>query len=820
VRSETNLSFSAGNNLGAAQARGEVLCFLNDDVVPLSQGWLSRMVDGLDGDVVAVGAQLLYPRRRLLGGATRDVAVQHRGIHFVPGAGVPQAVNIGTGEDPVVLTRKRAVAAATAACLVVDRNAFDAVGGFDSEYQYGAEDVDLCWRLRRAGGRVIVVDDAVLYHDEGRTRHRDDQEARHRRQQQNWRRLAGKYGPEINRAVLLERLAGGEPMLSSRPFHVAVTVTRDLESAGYGDWYTAHELGEELERLGWEVSYCGRYRDAWYELPNDVDLLLVLLDTCDIRKVARPGLTTVAWVRNWGDRWLSHPWFDDFDLVLASSRRIAELIQKGSRHHPVTFPLATNPRRFRDASSARSGIVFTGNHWGHDRGIARLAELVPELQIYGKGWEAFPGLRQQWRGALPYADVPRLYGRTAVVVDQTAEPTLPYGAMNSRVFDALACGALVVTDNVVASRELFAGELPTYDGPEDLASTIAELRARPDTAALRARLRQTVLDHHTYAARAQQLQALLVQRARRPSIVLQTSAPDRAVAPTWGDWHLAEALARHLRRPHGLAVHVQTADEWGDAVGAACDIAMHLRGRSEPMRQPGQLHVTWIISHPREVTQEVCDTSDLILVASQSFAEELRRRTSTPVHVFLQATDHDRFRPRAQDAGFTHQLAFVGNSRFTFRQGVKDALAAGLDVAIYGANWDRFVDPDLVQDRHVPNEVLPILYSSVDILLNDHWDDMREHGFLSNRLFDALACGTAVVSDHVTGIEELFGDAVATYHDTSELRQQVERLLADPQARRAMGSRGQKLVVERHTFAARAEQLLAHLADHGLDGLI
>ncbi|MBW3658414.1 MAG: glycosyltransferase [Actinobacteria bacterium] len=819
LRNDTNRSFSEANNQAAAEATGDVLLFLNDDVEPLSDGWLDRMLAALaPDDVVAVGAQLVYPRRPLLGSRTRDLGVQHLGTELVPVAGgFPQARNVGEGRDPDPSLPVHEVAAATAACLAVERDAFEAAGGFDERYVYGAEDVDLCWSLRRAGGRVVVAPDAVLFHHEGETRHRvDEVEARNRRQAANWDALAARFGPELRRAVERERLTGSL-VLTSVPYHLAITVTRDLESAGYGDWYTAHELGEACAALGWRVSYVERYRDAWYDLPDDVDALLVLLDTFDLRKLDRPGLTTIAWVRNWTERWTSHPWFDDFDLVLASSRTSADLIAGESRHTPTVLPLATNPSRFSageddGAGRPRAGAVFTGNYWGKDARLPELVAAVPDLTVYGKGWEDVPAVAGAWQGQLPYDELPAVYRSALVVVDQAADHTRPYGSVNSRVFDALSAGALPVTNQVAGARELFGDDLPTWETAPELAALVADLTADPGrTARLAGELRDRVLAEHTYAARAASLRDLLLARADRPSFALATSVPERRAAQRWGDWHFAEGLGRELRAL-GHPVRLLIQDEWTSRDARTADVFVHLKGRSVAPPADGQLHVIWNISHPEELTPEECDAADLVLVASHTgMAEQLRGRTSTPVGVLLQATDERRFRPRPRDPRFAHDLVFVGNSRFVMRQAVRDALDAGLDLAIYGANWEKFVDPSLVRSTHVPNDELAAVYSSATLVLNDHWEGMRRHGFASNRLFDALAAGAVVVSDDVPGLDGLFDGAVATFTGADELRDVVQRLLADEDDRQARSERGRSAVLAAHTFAHRARELVDHV---------
>jgi len=144
----------------------------------------------------------------------------------------------------------------------------------------------------------------------------------------------------------------------------------------------------------------------------------------------------------------------------------------------------------------------------------------------------------------------------------------------------------------------------------------------------------------------------------------------------------------------------------------------------------------------------------------------------------------------------------------------RDLLPTGHDLAIWGANWNGLIDTTYVVGEHVPNDELRRVYSSAGIVLNDHWDDMREHGYISNRIYDALACGAFVVSDDVPGLSERFGDAVACYGSAEELRELVDRFLADPGECRRRGALGRELVTAQHTFARRVDELLALVEKH------
>jgi spore maturation protein CgeB len=93
-------------------------------------------------------------------------------------------------------------------------------------------------------------------------------------------------------------------------------------------------------------------------------------------------------------------------------------------------------------------------------------------------------------------------------------------------------------------------------------------------------------------------------------------------------------------------------------------------------------------------------------------------------------------------------------------------------------------------------------------VLNDHWADMAEHGFLSNRLYDASASGAFVISDHAPGIEDEFDGGVVTYRDGAELRALVERYLDDPAARAEHARRARAAVLAAHTFEHRVDEIL------------
>ena len=821
IRNPVNATFSAANNQAADSASGELLWFLNDDVEPVGPDVLGHMVGRLldDPGIGAVGARLIYPRRpgRRYGLPEQpaDLSLQHRGITFVTDAGRIAARNLGKGDDPLgpEAVTPGDVPAATAASLLVRRSAFEAAGGFGSGYDYGAEDVDLCVRLRRLGLRIAYEPQGVFWHNESATQRSEHHKARLQRRLGNWRHFDDLWGPQLFREVMFDRIDARGTW--SAPLHVGITLTRNTAKAGYGDWHTAHELGDALQGLGWRVTYLERFEDRWYAPDPSLDVLVSLLDLIDIRQLP-PGIVKVAWIRNWTDRWLSHPWFDDYDIVLASSATSKRMVDERSTRVAKLFPIASNPARFHPPATPAEpslDVVSTTNRWGFARGVEvvlpRLLAAGRSVRVHGRGWDSVPEMASIAGGFAQYDDLPGIYASARVVLDDTAGPTKPYGAVNSRVFDALATGTLVVTDNVEGSAELFDGLLPAADGEDELIVEVDRWLDDPDARAERAaRLRDLVLDRHTYDRRALELREILRTWVEEPRLDIAVAPPNWNRAELWGDYHFGRALQRALERG-GIHAGLRLRDAWEASGSERADAAIQLFGVLPRRTRQSQVSVLWIISHPDLVDEAVVADQDLVFVASDRFAAELAGRgvQAVPLH---QCTDSRRFRPVG--GGPHHRTLFVANSRKVDRVVVQELARADVDLALYGTGWGpRKLPRGILRGDHIPNDELAAYYAAADIVLNDTWQDMAARGFMSNRLYDASAAGAFVISDEVEGIDAEFDGGIVTFADGPDLRAKVREYLADPAERARLAAKARAAVLDRHTVDHRAAVILAAL---------
>ena len=220
VRYDESFNYSRACNLGAAEAQGELLLFLNNDIEIQCAGWLDELVRrALRPGVGVVGAKLLYP----------DGAIQHAGVAIgLMGLAAhvfhrgPQHRH-GVFGSPDVLRNWSAV---TGACQLVRRSLFDLVGGYDEAFQLAYSDITLCLDIVRAGYRVVYTPYAPLIHHESATR---GQDTPHRDQILFARRVRAAgfaidplFHPRLDRASNEPRLHGPDSRSAAARWHAVL----------------------------------------------------------------------------------------------------------------------------------------------------------------------------------------------------------------------------------------------------------------------------------------------------------------------------------------------------------------------------------------------------------------------------------------------------------------------------------------------------------------------------------------------------------------------------------------------------------------------
>ncbi len=813
------------SNLAVAKARYPWLLLLDGDVELKDPDTVQRALRALhDRRIGAVGLKLFHPAESGRFGRR----MQHAGVRFRVDhrAGILCSYNLETSPAALPVGDAYYVPAVRGA-VVCRRDDYLSVGGLVAGDDDGCEAIGLCLTLRaKLGLKCIVLNNAGAENRPMPTAKTRGDASSPARGEANCARVPARFAYMLRRAMHAERLRG-EVGFSADPIVIGFVVSGGNQQSVAGDRRAALEMGQALMDLcAWHV----RIMPANQKDPNSfnvsgLDVLVVLDDCYDLGEVrhARPGLLTIAWMHQCIDRWTLRDWFDRYDLCLCPSHKVAERIQRGRGKPAYVLQPATNASRFTPAQAGALRDIDC--YYAECRAPETRTPdpLAPDnirsyFGLFEFGADDQPQCRPHpyLEGRAPPQALPSIYRRSRIVIDDTTPSTNPSGALKQGVFDALAAGALVVTNNKDAARETFADLMPTYADADELRRQLRHyLQDGAQLASSANTLREQVLAAHTYGHRAQTLQRILVEAAEtRWRIAIKVPAPKQSQAHTWGDYHFALSLARAIGRAGHLA-RIDLLPDWYATRCMGDDVVIALRGLRRYEPRSDHINLMWNISHPDAVDDSEYNSYDEVFIASVPKARDLAARLRVPASPLLQCTDPHVFYPDPDPAVAYHPLLFVGNSRKQFRAIVRDALAANLRPAVYGHEWEGLIPADLIHGHHIPNDSLRKAYSRCGILLNDHWHDMRSQGFLSNRLFDAAACGSVIVTDDVAGVLDIFGDAISVYNgtpgDLAEIASDID-LRRDRYSARAGHARA--LVMAEHTFDHRAEELLRAIRLH------
>ena len=155
IKESVNHGFSRGNNLAARQARGEYLVFLNNDTLPRPD-WLRPLVE----------MQRAMPGAGVVGAKLVDAAgnTLYTGSYFQPA--INAYADAGRNYPAASVKEPRECEVYVGCGILIRRELFEAVGGFDEHYFQGYEDFDLCLKVRERGLKVMYCPASVVEHVE------------------------------------------------------------------------------------------------------------------------------------------------------------------------------------------------------------------------------------------------------------------------------------------------------------------------------------------------------------------------------------------------------------------------------------------------------------------------------------------------------------------------------------------------------------------------------------------------------------------------------------------------------------------------------
>ncbi len=300
--------------------------------------------------------------------------------------------------------------------------------------------------------------------------------------------------------------------------------------------------------------------------------------------------------------------------------------------------------------------------------------------------------------------------------------------------------------------------------------------------------------------------------AQKPiRLAIKIPAKRRLMAAHSGEFHFANSLAEAMRK-RGHQSRIDCLNVWSKTRRDG-DVELLLRGGRPADGQRRNLSLMWVLSHGETVSPEELAGAEHAFVSSVVFAKQLDDG-SGQVSPLLQCTDADRFSPGMADPALASEILFVGNAYPDRRDTgiVTSALRSGREPSVWGRLWGH-IPSRCWKGTLIANTDLGRHYASAGVVLNDHHISMRDAGFVNNRIFDVLACGTPIISDRVAGLPPELADYVYFADTDEDLGTCLDAALSESAARREDRRQFASYIHEHHSFDARAKVIEAKVLE-------
>lgn len=514
-------------DLGAQASTGEILVFVGPGAVVTADA-IPALVAALADPGVAV-VQPLNQRLHL--------TVASAGAYFAPGQVVPVELLAGHPLSDAERLGDHRLPAAYSAVVAMRRDDFLALGGFDPAFGNSLAEVDLSLRAAASGrgGTRLVNASRITARSRAKAGFGHDLSASAALLRQRWTNppegstdvladagfaVAGHDSRPLTGSatraqfVATPRLAPTRSLDGPLPafrWAIDIAATATWWGERWGDRYFAYSLAAALRRLGQAV--CVDHREVRERETRALDDVVLVLRGMD-RVVPQAGPINLLWVISHPDE-LTAAEASEYDQVFAASGPWA--VERTRDWGLPVRPLlqCTDPALFHPGLATEPGqdVLFVGNaRQAASRPVVdHVVALGSDLALYGTGWEHSPAAAHRIAEIVPNAELGSLYANAGIVLNDHWRPMREAGFVANRLFDAVACGARVLSDEVDGLDELFGGSVVTFADRDDVARMLAD----PDQAwpghEQRLVNAQRVLAEHTFDKRAEQLLAAAIQ---------------------------------------------------------------------------------------------------------------------------------------------------------------------------------------------------------------------------------------------------------------------------------------------------------------------
>lgn len=313
----------------------------------------------------------------------------------------------------------------------------------------------------------------------------------------------------------------------------------------------------------------------------------------------------------------------------------------------------------------------------------------------------------------------------------------------------------------------------------------------------------------------------LTQRLDYSKIVFVLPSSSRASSPYYykkdGDFFLADDLKQGLQKL-GYQVFYQFRENYDNLDLGNAGNVIYFKGYYNFRHLPkaendGRKRILYLY-YVEGLEPTILSEADAVVSASEKLIDEVLKPQGIKAFYIPQFTNPERFKPAGHEAKVTEVLFVGSNHSGKGRLSVNYAVNANVNLSVYGKFWETYLAPEYLKGSYIDNDELYKYYGGAKVVLNDHREDMRYFGFVSNRIYDVTASEGFVFTDYLPEIEKVYGNSIATYKSEQEFQDKLSYYLAHDEERQDMAKRAREITLKYFTndvVAKRFDEVLKNI---------
>lgn len=628
------------------------------------------------------------------------------------------------------------------------------------------------------------------------------------------------------------------PCLASNAFALDIGLKISSEESwhSWGDYILGQDLKKGFENLGANVtpSYIGNFYDD-----NDTDIDVYMHGFVPFNPKKVKGKTDVMYLYYPLETSQTHKykniknvnepeWYSlqtelwDYDVIGVASYKYQKEIEKLGIKTVFTPQFTNTDKFFYEFDETKShDILFVGRP-GYERISAKWAmEEGFKVSLYGSGWQNIAPKEFFMGDYIDNLELHKYYSSAKIVLNDTREDMKKSGFMSNRIFDVTASGGFLISDYMEEIEHFYGDSIPMFKTKEELKDLLDFYLNNPDARKEKAKKAQEItLKYFTNTVVAKTIldatQKEIKEKFDFNKYVLKI--PFNSKSFEIGDYWLAQDLIEGFKQ-NNINIkeyYLENGFTKDDFYNEAGNI-LYLQFKNNfyeneefeknkiiylyfptflPARGKFKNSNDNFIYNTDAFLDNDLERFDLIATPAKNVYHHLKDLGYNTTFV-PQFTNPQKFYKDVNKDKKT-KLLFVGSTWYE-RESVKYAVELGYDVDVYGLNWFGKIPEKYIKGDFIDNKELHKYYSSSDIVLSDHAEDLESMGLVINRLYDASSCGAFIVSEYSPYIEEIFGDSIPLFKNKEEFNNIIEFYLNNPDKRAQKAKKAQEITLKNHT---------------------